>query len=128
MFGDNWTEEFANENHLNIYHPSVFVDAYFGAETNYTWTKLDGSPLNYTNWGWREPHKINNVVLLRKDIEKMVSLLTPGRQMALQRPQRSRSCKKEYLLKINKKRDKTPWMQNFISFPMVLVICHPHDS
>ena len=66
MFGDNWTEEFANENHLNIYHPSIFVDAHFGAETNYTWTKLDGSTLNYKNWGWREPKKSNNVVLIKR--------------------------------------------------------------
>ena len=75
MFGDDWTQEFADENNLLYIQNSVFVDAYFGAETNYTWTKLDGSPLNYTNWGWREPYKINNVVLLRKNIEKMVSLL-----------------------------------------------------
>ena len=66
VFGDDWTQEFANENHLNIYHPSVFLDAHFGAETNYTWTKLDGSPLKFTNWGWREPKKSNNVVLLER--------------------------------------------------------------
>ena len=62
MFGDDWTQEFADENNLLYIQNSVFVDAYFGAETNYTWTKFDGSPLNYTNWGRQHPMRSNNVV------------------------------------------------------------------
>ena len=63
VFGEEWTEETAAENNVLYFSKSILVNAHYGAETNYTWTKFDGSPLNYTNWGRKHPTRSNNVVL-----------------------------------------------------------------
>ena len=62
MFGDDWTDVADDEYNL-YFRKSVLVDAHYGAQTNYTWTKFDGRPLNYTNWGRKHPKRNTNVVL-----------------------------------------------------------------
>ena len=62
VFGDDWTDVADDEYNL-YFRKSVLVDAHYGAQTNYTWTKFDGTPLNYTNWGRKHPKINTNVVL-----------------------------------------------------------------
>ena len=64
VFGkDVWTDNDAAEHNVLFLSKSVLVNAHFGAETNYTWTHFDGTPLKYTNWGRKHPTRRTNVIL-----------------------------------------------------------------